>query len=283
MPTDNQHDIMERIKKELDNSALVFPTCFDLSLKIQKLIDDPESSVFDVANTIQTEPVITSKLYQVANSVALNPAGVPVRSVARIVQRTGLDLVRYLSMIVIREQVVHDMRSMELKSLASSLWRHTVDVMSWSYAIAEDTNIVRPDEIMFSCVMSTIGEFYILHKAQQYPDLIENKESLCEIIDMYGTEIANSILSSYGISKNVSKVRDPKLFDHAFWPIKTVQDIVHFANVLTDFENPFRDTTPNLDEYCARFQVGDEVRDEIQEFIGNIQDIRDLLFTAVTM
>lgn len=283
MPTDNHYDIMERIKSELNNSALVFPTCFDLSLKIQRLIDDPESSIFDVANTIQTEPVLTSKLYQVANSAALNPSNVPVKTVARIVQRTGLDLVRYLSMIIIREQVMRDLRSSEVKSLASALWRHTVEVMAWSYAIAEDTNIVRPDEIMFSYVISTIGEFYILHKAQKYPELMDNNDVLTKLMNMYGTEIANSILSSYGINKNVGKIRDPKLFEREFWPIKNVQDIVHFANVLSDFENPLHEPVLSLQEYFEKFSVSEEIQEEIRLFIANIQDIRDLLFTAATM
>ncbi|GHU04467.1 hypothetical protein AGMMS49960_20180 [Betaproteobacteria bacterium] len=125
-----------QIERELESGQLNFPTSMDVSLRIKKLADDPESSIDDIVAVVRTEPVLSAKTIRMSNAMLLNPYGAHITSVNNAVKRIGLAALRCLAFAVAAEQLTQDKRSKELQGIASALWRHSVDIASWSYAFA---------------------------------------------------------------------------------------------------------------------------------------------------
>jgi len=111
------------IERELETGSLNFPTVLDLSLRIKRAADDPDSSLEDIAKLIRLEPVLSARVIQMANSVIFNRAGNTVTNVSTAVRRLGISNVRVTALIVAMDQLgqEHRSRSMRVRSLRRRL------------------------------------------------------------------------------------------------------------------------------------------------------------------
>ena len=65
---------------------------FDIQPEYLELIDDPNSGINDVAQVIQTDPVLSGRLIQLANSVYFSGRSFTVTSLPRAIGRLGLKM-----------------------------------------------------------------------------------------------------------------------------------------------------------------------------------------------
>src|SRR5690606_24603694 len=146
-----------QIEEELQEGRVNFPTALDVSLRIKRLADNPESTLDEIAAVVKAEPVLSAKAVRMANAVLLNPYGTPVTAVNDAVKRIGLSALRCLAFAVAAEQLAQDHRSRQMRLVASGLWMHSVDVAAWSYAFARHLRTVSPDTAMLAGMMVDIG------------------------------------------------------------------------------------------------------------------------------
>jgi hypothetical protein len=66
--------ILEDIARDLSGD-INFPTCMDAAILVRNTLRDPYASLPRVVQVIGVEPLISSKLLKLANSVAYNPSG----------------------------------------------------------------------------------------------------------------------------------------------------------------------------------------------------------------
>ena len=65
------------------------PSLPDRFLKIQKIIQDSDSDVQDLAEIIRSDQATSTMVLKVANSVAFNPANIPVGELSKAITRLG--------------------------------------------------------------------------------------------------------------------------------------------------------------------------------------------------
>ena len=80
----------EQVQQELREGVTSFPTVFDLSLRIQKLADAPDTSLAQIAGAVQAEPLLAAKVIRMANTLTLNPYRGQITSLGDAIQRIGL-------------------------------------------------------------------------------------------------------------------------------------------------------------------------------------------------
>ena len=161
----------EQIEQELRDGVLSFPTVFDLSLRIKRLADSPESSLTDIANAVKAEPVLAAKVIRMANTLSMNPYRGEISSLKEAITRIGLSTLRCLAFAVAAEQLARDHRSRQMRLVATGLWMHAIDVASWAFAFARERERANPDGAMLAGLMLDIGQFYLLARAARYPAL----------------------------------------------------------------------------------------------------------------
>ena len=161
----------EQIEQELRDGVLSFPTVFDLSLRIKRLADDPDSSLTDIANAVKAEPVLAAKVIRMANTLSMNPYRGEISSLKEAITRIGLSTLRCLAFAVAAEQLARDHRSRQMRLIATGLWMHAIDVASWAFAFARERERANPDGAMLAGLMLDIGQFYLLARAARYPAL----------------------------------------------------------------------------------------------------------------
>ncbi|GHT85295.1 hypothetical protein AGMMS49543_16450 [Betaproteobacteria bacterium] len=228
-----------QIERELESGQLNFPTSMDVSLRIKKLADDPESSIDDIVAVVRTEPVLSAKTIRMSNAMLLNPYGAHITSVNNAVKRIGLAALRCLAFAVAAEQLTQDKRSKELQGIASALWRHSVDIASWSYAFAHHLRTVNPDAAMLAGMMVNIGQFFLLSRMSAFPALEENLDRFAEFVSVWHEPIARSVLEVFELPDDILDAFEYEDPYGGEWPPANLRDIVRLATLAAEAVNPF--------------------------------------------
>ena len=80
-------DLLQAVEKTDD-----LPPLPEILQRLKTMIDDPESGVADVAQVIQSDPVLSGRLLKLANNVYWRRGGIEVTAVNRALGRLGLKM-----------------------------------------------------------------------------------------------------------------------------------------------------------------------------------------------
>ena len=71
--------MLEDIARELSSGNVVFPTCFDAALRLRKELQNPDLPIPRMVKVVALEPLVATRLMQMAGSVLYSPDGTPAR------------------------------------------------------------------------------------------------------------------------------------------------------------------------------------------------------------
>ncbi|MDR2032189.1 MAG: HDOD domain-containing protein [Azoarcus sp.] len=228
-----------QIETELEAGHLNFPTSMDISLRIKELADDPDSSIDDIVAVVRAEPVLSAKTVRMANAMLLNPYGTHITSLNQAVRRIGLAALRCLAFAVAAEQLTQDHRSPSLRQMATQLWRHSIDIASWSYAFAHHLRTVNPDTAMLAGLMVDIGQFFLLSRVSAYPALEANLTRFAEFVSVWHEPISRSVLEAFELPDDIIDALDYENAYDGEWPPASLRDTVRVAMMAAETPNPF--------------------------------------------
>lgn len=236
---DRRAAFTETIKQELSSGEFVFPTSMQAAVKIRRALEEPNSSLASVARVIGLEPLLSVKLLRMANSVFFNPSGNEVTDVHRALMRVGINNARTLAFAVIGDQLATAEEFAPVWRLAEQLWRHTLDVASMSFAIANQIHHVAPDTALLAGMVYDIGQFYLLSRVRHFPELLEEQDELSEFILVWHQEVGQSVLRALGTPDIiVEALNDNEILEDG-WPPQKLADVLYLANTAAGTPNPF--------------------------------------------
>ena len=85
---------VQALASELSGGKIELPGFPHIVMRVQRVLADENSDTNRIVKVLGSEPVLASQIVRMANSAALNPAGVPVTDLRTAVSRVGLDTVR---------------------------------------------------------------------------------------------------------------------------------------------------------------------------------------------
>lgn len=240
------------IEKELRSGELVFPTSMQAAIKIRRALEDPDSSLSSVSKVISLEPLLSVKLLRMANSAFFNPGGVDVTDVQRALIRVGVSNARTLAFAVIGDQLATEREFAPVWRLADQLWRHSLDVASLAYSVAIQLEHAQPDTALLAGMVHDIGQFYLLSRVHDFPELLEEQSELAEFILYWDRRVSQAVLRSLGTPELITAALDEQEECSGNWPPRKLSDILFLANSAAGTPNPF--STVSLEEQIVRRQ-----------------------------
>lgn len=272
----------DRIEAEISAGHLSFPTALDVSLRIKRIADNPASSLDDIAAVVRAEPVLGAKTVRMANAVALNPYSAPITNITDAVQRIGLTSLRCLAFSVAAEQLAQDHRSLRMRSIASGLWMHSVDVAAWSHALAHQLKVGNPDTAMFAGMMVDIGQFLLLARAADYPALEDDLPRFAEFVMTWSDPVGRAVLEVFELPESILdafECRDPY---GGAWPPANLADLVFVASLAADTPNPFEQLLAT-----RRLALNDTAAhgidaEKLAALVESARDARQLILSALS-
>lgn len=272
----------EQIETELAQGHISFPTALDVSLRIKRLADNPESTLDEIAHVVRAEPVLSAKIVRMANAVALNPYGAPITNVGDAVQRIGLASLRCIAFAVSVEQLAQDHRSPQLRALASGLWMHSADVSAWAYAIARHLRIVNPDTAMFAGMLVDIGQFLLVARAAAYPALGDDLPRFAEFVSTWSEPVGRAVLETFEMPETIVDAFDYENPYGGAWPPRDLADLIFVSTLASEMPNPFdklvsRRQQPSVQD-LAPSGFG---QDALHELLDTARDVHGTILAAL--
>lgn len=193
---------------ELSSGKLELPAFPDVAVRVKNALDNPDVTSEQVAKVVGSDPVFSAKLLKVANSVMVNGSGQKIDNIQMAVTRMGFKLAYNTAVSIAVEQVLNSSTTKTIQPYLEQLWHHSVMVAAYSYVIAKHQTSINPDIAMLAGLLHDIGNFYILTRSEQYPELFASEHVLKDIMHEWHTGIGRNILEAWNFSEEFCLVAD---------------------------------------------------------------------------
>jgi HD-like signal output (HDOD) protein len=194
--------MLEDIARELAGDV-VFPTSFDAALRLRKEMQNPDLPTARIAQIVNVEPLVATKLMQMANSVLYSPDGTPARNLQAAISRLGVELVRTTALAIAMNQLIRSKDMAIFSDLTQSLWDHTIKTAAAARVLARGYSRISPDEALLAGLVHDLGAFYMAYRAAQYAELRARPDTVKYLIMQWHESIGVTLLHALGLSEDV--------------------------------------------------------------------------------
>lgn len=194
---------------ELDNGDISLPSLPDVVMKIRKLLSSDDCDFGRVSQAVSVDPVLVSKLFVFANSAFYNRANVKIESLDGAIGRLGFEVVRSAAMSLAMKQLYGSEKHKKSAQQQKAVWARGMKLSCMAYAIAAKDSRLNPETAFLCGLMHEVGNLYILTKAEEFPDLLGDSESLKSVMKEWNPQISKSIVESWGFPEEVVESTDP--------------------------------------------------------------------------
>jgi hypothetical protein len=264
---------MDRLKAfrtiaiQAGRGELSFPTNVNATLRIKRLLDDPNCNLEEAAKVLMTAPLMAARTVAMANSAAYNRSGGEITTLRTAVMRLGFRTLHSIVGAEIVRQFANDSADPITQAKTAQLWEHTAHVAALAHVLAKRITHVDPETAMFAGIVHEIGGFYLLYRAPDFPGLLDGKT---EGWQEFGEKaVGRRVLGQLAMPQSVTKAVESLWFGVHARPPVTLGDTLLLANELSPVQSPLHPHRPGAIERESAseidFEVGGETLQSILE------------------
>ncbi|WP_028455288.1 HDOD domain-containing protein [Chitinilyticum litopenaei] len=223
--------MLQDIAKELEGDV-VFPVCFDATVQISTVMKSQTASLQRITHEVQKDPLITSKLLKLANSVTYNPSGQQIIDLGAAITRLGMEIARSTALACAMEQLVRSRELAAFETLAHDIWQHSLRTAMCARVIAMRLTRVNPELAMLAGLVHDLGAFFLLDRANRYPELHERPKTVEYLVAQWHESIGTILLDNLGLPEEVIEgVRENDQPRPTVENPRTLSDVIYVANL----------------------------------------------------
>lgn len=260
--------LLEDIAKELEGE-IIFPTCFDASLRISEAMRSSSLSLQQIAHEIQRDPLVTSKILRLANSAVYNLSGQTTTDIEKALSRTGINTARSVALSCALAQLAQSHQTSVFASQLSDLLTHSLKTAAIAQLLAKKFALrIAPETAILAGLIHDLGAFFMFHRVTNYPDLIERPNTVSFLVMQWHESIGLVLLDALGLPQEViDAVRETDIPRPTIKQPRTLSDIVYIANLFAGgFAEMQKLDLPNLIEPS---ELQDPTYTNLQEAMDN--------------
>lgn len=210
--TDGDAGIINEIHEEFHHNEVDLPSMPEVALKINQAVQDESLDFQKIADIIQTDPMISARAVQVANS-AMYAGSQPVQTIKRAIQRIGLRAMRTIVMSVTLRNLYTPQTAL-IKKRMTSYYHHSIRVGVISHVLAKKIKGFDPEQAFLAGLIHDIGIVPLLIRADSHDELKNSPEMLDKIIYSLKTKVGAMLLKQWGFeSELITVAQDSENWD----------------------------------------------------------------------
>lgn len=277
--------------QELARSCSTIFTLPEIYLRVRDIVDNPESSMDDLANVIKFDPAISARLLKIVNSPLY---GFPrqVDSISRAVNLIGMQSVGDLVAATTIGRTFTGI-PVDLMNL-SAFWKKSALCALLAGKIAKSVGIMESERFFVAGLLRDIGHLvlYLTVPKRAQSALVESGylgAPLAEVeqsnLGCDFTEVGAEIISFWGMPKQIEQAIRHQLSPNEAGECQLHASIVHLAGALADhaqLEPNQAGAPPPFDAFalsCTQFKVGEhrallnEAQEELQNTLSSVSPL----------
>ena len=202
-----ENRLLSKFLDDINHNRLALPTLPEVAIKVRKVVEDPTASVAQISVVIGSDPVLSAKLLQVANS-PMYRAAQPIENLQGAIARLGCNVVRNIVTGIVMEQLYQNKSGSNKKAQRKlrALWLHSTKVGAIAHVIARKFTDLKADQAMLGGLIHDIGAIPIYCEADNMPELMEDDERLGRIVHKLHTLIGTAILDEWNFPQELIDV-----------------------------------------------------------------------------
>lgn len=220
------------ILQKLSAGKLVPPAMPQIVFELRNIIKRPDSSVNDLAEAIERDPVISLRLISVARSPVYKGLG-EVKSIQAAIPRLGFR--ETMSVVVaIANKSLYEVKAPQFRVLLDKLWVHSLVSAYAAKLIAQQLSLKDPETIFLMGLTHDVGKVVLLRAfAETAQEEKLRPEAIMPAIQEAHQSVGNMLLKRWGFGEEFTRV--VALHEGANFSEETNKEIliVHLANLLT--------------------------------------------------
>ena len=203
MPNTVVFAFVKALAQELSQGRVELPSVPDICIKMQRALADENVSNETVVKVLGSEPVLASKLLNMANSAALNSSGRKIADLRTAVARVGFNIVRSAALSFAVEQLRKASEYRHLEQQLDALWKNSVQIAAMCHVIARRFSSLNGDTALLAGLMHNVGRIYILTRASKYPTLTADPLTFNSIVRDWHANVAKALLENWKVADEI--------------------------------------------------------------------------------
>lgn len=220
------------ILQKFSSGKLVPPAMPQIVFELRNIIKRPDSSVKDLTEVIERDPVISLRLISVAKSPVYKGLG-DVKSIQAAIPRLGFK--ETLSVVVaIANKSLYEVKAPQFRVLLDKLWVHSLVSGYASKLIAQILSLSDSETLFLMGLTHDVGKVVLLRAFAEIPQEEKLKaEAIMPAIQEAHQSVGNMLLKRWGFGEEFTRV--VALHEGSNFSDQTNKEIlvVHLANLLT--------------------------------------------------
>lgn len=200
--------LADTVKRELleaiYNDTLALPSLPEAALTMKEAAKSADISIDDLVQVIGKDTALTARIIQVANSPLLR-ARQEITGLGMAITRLGINFTTTIALGMAMQQMFQANSYVADRKLRAT-WSKCSEVASICYVLARSYTPLLPDQAALAGLIHLIGVMPILKYAEQHNALLEDPESLNEVISETHPIIGERLLSRWGFPDDLVKV-----------------------------------------------------------------------------
>ncbi len=254
MSKEDQFRFVSLLALELENGDIVLPSLPDVVLKIRKMLESNTADFDQVSRAVSVDPVLVSKLFVYANSAYYNRANIKIETLDAAIGRLGFEVVRNTAMSLAMKQLYAAEKHSHAAKHLRAIWARGMKLSCMAFAVGRRTTAVNEETAYLCGLMNEVGKLYIVTKAEEFPEILGNEDSLQAMFEEWNGQISKSIIESWGFDEEVAESADPAQYlnEDPESDIRLV-DVIWASKHLVDLTDP---ETAEIDEMPSCVKLG---------------------------
>ena len=270
----NEEYFLAYIDAAIRNDKLVLPTLPEVALNVRQAINKDDASDGELAKLIASDPALSARLLQVANS-PLYRGRQKIENIQAAITRMGRGAIRTLITSLAMRQVFRP-KILMLEEYFISIWQHSANISAMSRVLAARFGRLDKEQAMLAGLIHQIGKLPILTLAEKFPELAQDKPLFDKLLETFHPAIGKTIMETWDM---------PESFRGVAWKYNDYQwdsgpevdyvDIVQVAHLESEMMS-----TPSLARTLADIpafrKLGLDPQIEVLEIEGVAEEISEI-------
>lgn len=227
-----------RLLDDIRHKRIILPTLPELTLKIRNAASSSSTTAAQLAQLVATDPALSARLLQVVNS-PMYRGTTTISTIQAAVTRLGQTLVRTLILSMVVSQMYQQGVPASIRQRLALIWAHAIQTAAISHVLAQKFTQLVPEQAMLAGLTHDIGKLPILVQLEQFPDLLENEETVARLLQLLHPQIGKVILEIWKLPPElVAVATEHENLERNPSPQVDYADVVLVANLHDQINTP---------------------------------------------
>jgi len=189
---------VERLAQDLRDERLELPAFPEAVIRIQRVLQSPDTRTEDVVRILSSEPALAARLLRMANSAEFRRVDQNITDLKTAVARMGFNIVRSVAVAFAMRQLRRkDTYSSTAQLQLEQAWEESLAASAACFVIAKRFTRLNPDQALLTGLLHVLGRLYIVMRSKDTAELSDAE--MRQIIDGWHASIGKAILESWGL------------------------------------------------------------------------------------